>query len=134
MPKVATLRAIVPPCITKRETIASWRGRVAAALAEREKTILSVRAQHARPVLGRKAVLKTKPTQAPPPKAMNTNLRPGIACKDPERRRLELEALQTFRVRYAEVRKRWVAGDRRVAFPAGTYRMRLLGQRCAPFL
>jgi putative transposase len=133
MPKAATLRAMVPPSITKLETAASWRKRLRDALAERETTILAERASAKRRVLGRKAVLKASPFQAPPPESIRPKLRPCIACKDPERRGLELDALQAFRVRYAEIRERWIAGDRRVAFPAGTYRMRLLGQRCLPF-
>lgn len=133
MPKTATLRAIVPPCITEHETADSWRRRLLASLAERETTILTERAQKKRRVIGRKAVLRTSHTQAPPPAEIQPKLRPCIACKDPERRELELVALQDFRSRYLAVRDKWMAGDRRVVFPAGTYRMRVLGQRCAPF-
>jgi putative transposase len=132
MPKTATLRAIVPPQITKHETAASWRTAMRSALAERETTILAERARKKRGVLGRKAVLRALPTQAPPRDAIHRKLRPCIACLDPVRRNLELCALQEFRARYAEVREKWIAGDRRAVFPAGTYRMRLLGQRCAP--
>jgi putative transposase len=132
MPKTATLRATVPPCITKEESAASWRAAVRAALSERETTILAERARKKRTVLGRKAVLRARPTQAPSPDTIRRKLRPCIACLEPVRRALELRALKEFRVRYAEVRARWIAGDRSATFPAGTYRMRLLGQRCAP--
>lgn len=134
MPKEATLRAIIPPCITANETATSWRSRVRDALAERETTILSVRAQKKSRVVGRKEVLRASHTQAPPPRESHRKLRPCIACKDPQRREQELDALQDFRVRYAAARDRWMAGDRKAVFPAGTYRMRILGQRCAPFV
>jgi putative transposase len=134
MPKEVTLRTIVPPCITKHESATSWRVRVRNALAEREKTIRTVRAQEKRRVLGRKAVLRTLPTQAPPSTAIHRKLRPCVACKDPERLDRELAALKLFRARYRAIRDRWMAGDKRAVFPAGTYRMRLLGQPCAPFM
>jgi REP element-mobilizing transposase RayT len=133
MPKAATLRAMVPPRITEYETAAAWRSRLLAALTERETTILSERTKQKRRVIGRRAVLRATHTEAPPTTAIHRKLRPCIACKDPERREVELTALQEFRARYLEERDKWMAGDRRAVFPAGTYRMRVLGQRCAPF-
>jgi putative transposase len=133
MPKEVTLRAVVPSRITDKETIESWRGRVRKGLLEREATILAMRAEKKRRVLGRKAVLRALPTETPPSAAIHRKLRPCIACLDTVTRNLELQALQAFRVAHAEARKRWIAGDRRAVFPAGTYAMRLLGQRCAPF-
>jgi putative transposase len=133
MPKEVTLRAVVPSRITEVETIESWRHRIRTAVLERETTILAMRAQKKRRVLGRKAVLRAQPTDAPPSETIHRKLRPCIACLDPTMRKLEINALQAFRIAHAEARMRWIAGDRRAIFPAGTYAMRLLGQRCAPF-
>jgi hypothetical protein len=38
-----------------------------------------------------------------------------------------------FRRAHAVARQRNVAGEHRVEFPPGTYRMRAWGARCAPF-
>ena len=43
----------------------------------------------------------------------------------------ERRALKDFRADYREARERLRAGTGKVEFPEGTYRLRLLGLRCA---
>ena len=105
-------------------------GRIRKALAEREQAIREKRVAEKRRVVGRKAVLKIPHTDTPTTASSPRSLRPALACKDDERRQLELDALKDFRARYAEARKRWSAGHRRTAFPTGTYRMLAFGIRC----
>jgi putative transposase len=132
MPEAAELRAMVPSRITKNETLASWWERVRKAVRERSERLRQERIAEKRRVLGRKAVLRMPHTAAPTTETSKSGLRPCIACKDPERRMLELAALKQFRATYKAARLRWAACDRRATFPYGTYRMRALGLRCAP--
>lgn len=133
MPKVVSLRATLPSRITKNESTASWWQRVRKGLAAREETLRERRMKEKRRVLGRKAAMRVAHTDAPKTDKAATKgkLRPHIACKDKERRILELEALQAFRATYAEARQSWAKGDRRALFPFGTYRLLGIGVRCA---
>jgi hypothetical protein len=90
---------------------------------ERERT--------GRRVLGRKAVLRASHTDRPSSVEPRRRLRPAVACRNKERRVAELGALRAFRAAYRQARLRFVAGERRVIFPFGTYRFALLGARCA---
>lgn len=133
MPMEVTLRATLPRRITKREPRAAWTTRLRKALVEREKTLRETRLAEKRPLAGRKKVLRLKHTDAPNTSAPRRGLRPAIACKDRERRERELAALVDFRARYRAARLAWIAGNRRVEFPSGTYRLRAFGVRCAPY-
>jgi putative transposase len=132
MPAAAGLETMVPSRITKNESTAAWWDRVRKAVRERVETLRQVRMKENRRVLGRKAVLRMPHTAAPRTETIKRGLRPCIACKDPDRRVLELAALKQFRAVYKAARLRWAACDRRATFPYGTYRMRALGLRCAP--
>jgi REP element-mobilizing transposase RayT len=132
MPEEVTLAATLPGRITKRESRADWTARLRKALAEREKKIREERVAQKRKLVGRKKVLRLEHTDAPKTSAPRRGLRPALACKEPDRRNAELAALVDFRARYKAARERWSAGDRRAEFPAGTYRLRSLGVRCAP--
>lgn len=74
-------------------------------------------------VLGRKAVRNAKHTDTPATIEAKRRFRPRLACRDPERRRIELDAMTAFRLQYRDARDRWCAGERTVPFPLGTYRM-----------
>jgi hypothetical protein len=81
-----------------------------------------------RTVLGRKAVLAARPTDQPMTPAPRGGLRPSVACRDRERRRLALRELSGFRAAYRGALALWIAGEREAAvFPPGTYKLRLLG-------
>jgi putative transposase len=131
MPKIASLRVTLPSRITKHESAASFWQRVRKGIAAREETLRELRTKGKRRVFGRKAVMRVAHTDAPKTEVVKRGLRPHIACKDKERRILELEALVMFRAAYAAARLSWAKGERRVSFPFGTYRLRGLGVRCA---
>jgi REP element-mobilizing transposase RayT len=134
MPLKATLTATLPRRITKRESRADWTARLRKELAKREKQIRDERLAKKRPPMaGRKKVLRLAHTDAPKTKAPRRGLRPALACKQPERRIIELAALREFRADYKKARLSWAAGNRRVKFPCGTYRLRSVGVRCVPF-
>jgi REP element-mobilizing transposase RayT len=133
MPTEATLGTTLPRRITKREPRAAWTARLRRALAEREKALRAARVAARRPLAGRKKILRLSHTQAPTTDAPRRGLRPALACREPERRMVELAALVDFSARYKAARLRWAGGDRRAEFPSGTYRLRALGVRCAPF-
>jgi hypothetical protein len=106
---------------------------VRAEVAERERAARAERLRDGRGVLGRKAVLRASAFASPSTSEPRRNLRPALACKERERRIHELRKLVEFRRAHALARQRYVAGDHRVEFPPGTYRMRAWGARCAPF-
>lgn len=133
MPAEATLSTMLPRRITKHESRAEWTARLRKALGERERALRAARVAEKRPLAGRKKVLRLKHTEAPKTTAPRRNLRPALACKNDERRIEELAALVDFRDRYRTARLRYCAGERRVEFPAGTYRLRVFGVRCAPY-
>lgn len=131
MPESVVLRMTLTPCITNDESPASWRARCREALDERERTIREQRSAQQRRVMGRKRVICVAHTGAPESATNRGGLRPAIACKDAQRRLLELAALKNFRAMYKLARERWSAGDRRVAFPIGTYQLLSYGVRCS---
>ena len=133
MPAQVTLRTTLPRRITKHESRADWTARLRKVLAERQQSLREVRIAQGRTVAGRKKVLRLEHTDSPKTTAPRYNRRPALACKEEMRRKEEIEALVGFRNRYLDARLRYCAGERRVEFPMGTYRLRAFGVRCAPF-
>lgn len=113
-------------------TDTEWRDKLAAAVSEREGNARALRLEKNVRVLGRKAVLRAKHTDQPRSPAPRGGLRPHLACRNRERRRLELAAVDAFRAAHRNARLRWSAGDRTVPFPFGTYRMLAFVVCCAP--
>lgn len=132
MPARVELRAVQPPDMAARESVPAWAARVRDAVAEKERAAREQRLRDGRSVLGRKAVLRASAFTSPSTSEPRRNLRPALACKDRERRIAELLRLKEFRRTHESARRRYVARERRVEFPPGTYRMRALGARCAP--
>lgn len=134
LPPKASLRATYPALARGHESIAEWTARVRAAIAERERALRPARLRDKRRVLGRDGVLAMSPFAAPKrAEPLRRGKLPAVACGDPERRRMELERLALFLAAYREARQQFVAGRRNTTFPAGTYRFRAMGARCAPF-
>jgi REP element-mobilizing transposase RayT len=60
-------------------------------------------------------------------------LSPRVAAKNQQRRIEILKRNRAFQTEYRHVRERWLAGERDVEFPYGTYQLRLeAGVSCAP--
>ena len=121
MPESVTIAANCP----RHWTAEKWFTRVLQALASAEATIMRNRA----PLGHRPAVPPNARAASPEPRR---KLRPIVACRNLVRRLVELASFREFRMAYARVRRRWVAGDRDVVFPAGTYFLRVVhGVPCA---
>jgi REP element-mobilizing transposase RayT len=105
---------------------AEWQQQVREAVESREKVLKEQRQRNGRRVVGRKAVLAASHLDSPSTLERRRTLRPTIACKDPERRKMELGAVRAFRAAYRVARELWIAGDRDVLFPVGTYLMRVV--------
>jgi hypothetical protein len=100
---------------------AEWLATLCKAVREEEERARNDRHAKHRLVLGRKAVLRAAPTDAPHTVEPRRRLRPHIACLNPSRRARELTALLVFRIERRDARLRCLAGERDVTFPAGTY-------------
>ena len=135
MPELAELRATPPPPSggLTSESAEAWTERVLAAVTRRERAAREERIRSGRRVLGRRAVRKASALDSPKTAEPRRNLRPAVACKNKARRIAVLAELVAFRVKYAAARRRFIAGERRVEFPAGTYGLRAWGVTCAPF-
>jgi hypothetical protein len=132
MAETAELRAIVPPCFADRESVASWAARVRAAVSRAEEAAREERLVMRRAIVGRKAILRASALESPTTSEPRRNLRPAVACKDAAQRIAALVRLMEFRIAYRDARLRFAQGERDVEFPAGTYRLRVWGARCAP--
>jgi REP element-mobilizing transposase RayT len=133
MPATATLTAVCPAEIRRNESVDAWTARVRAAVAERAEHLRAYRMREKIPILGRRRVLDAKHTDRAKKPEPFRGLKPCIACKDIARRIAELQALKHFRQAHERARVRFAAGDHKVEFPAGTYRMRAWGARCEPY-
>ncbi len=129
MPGKMELRAVAPRGLG-RETYQKWIARVRDGVKRRQASLEAERRTNRRGVLGPKRVLKMDPFAQPATEAPRRKLRPHLACKDRERMKAERRALKEFRAKYKDVRMRLRAGERRLEFPEGTYRLRLLGLPC----
>jgi putative transposase len=82
-------------------------------------------------VVGRKAVLRQKPTDGPGNTAPDFQLNPRLACKDKWRAAQMAQDLVAFWTAHREAAARFRAGKRRTRFPEGTYWYRVhFGARC----
>jgi REP element-mobilizing transposase RayT len=109
----------------------AWAKMITDAVHEAENAARREREQTGRAIVGRKAILGAIPTDSPNTVEPRRNLRPHVACKNEPLRIAMLAALRAFRAAYRHARAQFVAGVRDVAFPLGTYAMKVLGARCA---
>jgi putative transposase len=134
MPEEVTLR-IERPEGFEDLTDEEWATRVMTAVrAAEQRAQAERRASNAvqRRVVGRKAVLRARHTDTARRVESGRELEPHLACRNSERRRLELAELVRFRKTYSDARHRWCAGDRAALFPAGTYKILTFGACCLP--
>ena len=156
MPETVELRVIPPPSL-KGESYERWIARVRQAVELREAEAAQSRRSKRIKLVGRKKVLETDPFAAPSTDTPRRRLRPALACKDGERMSEERAILCGFRQGYRTMFEAYVTQNRKesalakaksagksakrqrakrktpIEFPAGTYRFRILGLRCAPF-
>lgn len=130
MPAAVVLRAERLPGF-EHLSQAQWEAKVRAAVQQGEQEARERRAKQKRRVLGRKRVRRTKPTDRPKTEEPKNRLKPTVAAGKPERRAEALIILHAFQEAYEDALRLFMRGKRNTAFPLGTYRMRLLGARCA---
>ena len=125
-----TLRLTLPQLHGRRLEI---RELVVSLVRKRELEIHEELKQAGREFLGSGAVLKQEPTSSPTTEETIGRRIPEVACKDPERRKMELKILKQFREAYRTARDQFCEGVRNVLFPHGTWLLRVqFGVRCAP--
>jgi REP element-mobilizing transposase RayT len=133
MPESVELFAVQPPSSRAVESAEQWARRVRNAVDDAERTRREERLRDGGRVRGRKAILRDSPLSSPATPAQRSALRPSIATRDKQQRIEAIDALRDFQRRYRDARMSYVAGDRDVEFPCGTYRLRELGVSCAPY-
>ena len=130
MPAEVELGAVAPPGLVG-ESYAKWVDRVRGAVTDRQDDLAKKRRKDGRGIVGRKGIRATSHLDTPKTEAPRRKLRPHLACKDRKRMKEEQLALKGFRSKYKEARERLRDKSARFEFPVGTYRLRLLGLRCA---
>ena len=103
------------------------------AIEEREASF-RVKAQcEGKGFLGRRAVLRQSRYKRPATQAPRFGLSPRVACRNKWRRIERLRSHRDWLSAYASAFSRWIAGEREVQFPYGTYKMRVLHRvACEP--
>ena len=101
-----------------------WTAKLHDAVRREEESARQERSARGGRVLGRKAILRAEPTDAPRTVEPRRELRPCLACRDRARRIQELSALVAFRTQRYAALVRFLANERDVVFPHGTYRVR----------
>jgi putative transposase len=101
-----------------------WTEKLKRAMREEEENARAKRLKSGERVLGRKAVLKAKPTDTPVMAEPRRTLRPCIACHNNARFREERTRLVSFRSTRVLCLIRSQEGESGVIFPLGTYRIR----------
>ena len=103
---------------------AEWVGMLSDAVRVEEERARAVRLESGKGVLGRKAVLRARPTDIPTVPEKRRTLRPSIACRNRSRRVVALSELVAFRAQRRAALARYAAREADVVFPHGTYRIR----------
>ena len=132
MPERAQLRVVAPAGLDE-QAYAVWVDEVRKAVEAKETQAKKSRSEEGIALTGRKVVLTTDPFDGPNTEAPRRRLRPALACKDRNRMKQEVIALKAFRADYAAARSKFITSNRDIVFPAGTYRLRAWGARCAPY-
>jgi len=102
-------------------------------VAEREGQLRRAADEAGLPFLGRRAVRKASRYAAPSSPDRRFRMSPRVACRDKWARIERLARDRAWLDDYGVCRDRWTAGDRTVAFPYGTYKLRVVcGVRCRP--
>lgn len=107
--------------------------KVRGAVGSYEEAIRERFKREGRQFLGRAAILAQSPFAFPKGLSNRSPINPRVACADPWQRAEALQRLKSFLEAHADALRRWVAGDRNVVFPFGTYWMRVFHRaNCAP--
>lgn len=126
MPKTVELRFARPrgfEHLSHKEWEALLRGEVA----KRERTFAAEREARGARVMGRSAVMNQVPGASPRTSEPRRGLRPTVACRNKWRRIEALQRCVRFLERYREAFEARRAGNVKVEFPFGAYKLARLG-------
>jgi putative transposase len=122
-PESATLEMTRPPGFDELSDT-ELADKIAMTIHDQEAGARAIAADKGIEFLGREAILRQSRLAAPTSREPHFGISPRVACKDPERRAARLRFLTWWLEEYQRCRQRWIAGDRTVAFPHGTNKMR----------
>jgi REP element-mobilizing transposase RayT len=125
LPDEVTLR-FVPPLALAGLDGDDGVGRLRRALDEREDQIRRKAFVLKRSFLGLRALADQHWSESPESFARRRGLRPRVATKNKWRRIAAIQRDRAFVATYAACRERWLAGDRDIEWPPGTYKMRVV--------
>lgn len=116
---------LTPPPLTTRPTQQNYNEQISNLVQTEEIRIQTEMAKLGRSFMGKAAVLGQKVTDSPFTKEPRRQLNPRVACKSKWHRIEALSRLKSFVSEYKEALIEWRRGNREVAFPAGTYALRI---------
>jgi REP element-mobilizing transposase RayT len=124
---------IAPPSMSSYENIEALLAALQDLIDENVRVAKEEMTESGRTFIGPAAVLATEVSdQATTPESRGSR-RPVFAARNRDDRRHAIERLREFQRRYASALHAWRMGDREVAFPPGTWMMRVLhGVRIEP--
>jgi putative transposase len=122
MPESQELAFSTPPGF---ESVEVFQALVIARVDQLEQEAARRREANGKPVLGKRGVLSQRPTDRPTSQEPRRVLNPRIASADGPTRIDKLGGLVSFLERYKEAMRHFCRGERHVAFPFGTYLMRV---------
>jgi putative transposase len=123
VPKTAVLQ-LVPPA-NLRSGDSGWLPALEEQIRVRESEIRAKFDQEGRRFLGRPRVLRQSPLSRPRGGEPRRGLSPRVATRDKWKRIESLQRLKEFLLDYRAAWREFARGDRSVAFPFGTYAMRI---------
>ena len=132
----ASLQLALPPCLRALGDDERARGLIAAEVATQEAAARKYVKEQRWNVWGRHAVMSVSPYKQAKSWEAIGKLSPHIAAGRGQKaaRLAAIAELKEFRAAHRAAKERWIAGDRDVVFPAGTYWMRVHhGARVASF-
>src|SRR5690606_9953222 len=123
----ASVPLVLPPCLRALDDPERARAILAAEVAHQEAEARAYVKEKRWKVWGRHAVVSVSPYRAAKSWEELGKLSPHIAAGrgQTDARLAAIRELKEFRAAYRAALARWVAGDRAVVFPAGTYWMRV---------
>ena len=131
MPEEVTLRLVPPPVLEAADDDGGIE-RITAGLARREAKIRRRAHLLGRRFLGLENLGDQHWSESPASFAKRRGLRPRIATRNKWRRLEAIARDRSFVAAHADCRVQWLAGNRDVLWPAGTYQMRVRHNvRCA---
>ena len=122
VPPSQPLKLSVPPALSGHS---SWLQDLEARITDRETELRSDFDRRGKYFLGRRRVLKQSSAGRPKSAEPRRGLNPRVAGRDKWRRIESLQRLKRFVFEYRAAWRLFADGDRSVAFPFGTYAMRV---------